>query len=157
MSEARMKDAGQVPADALVELTAELVGEGSLLREIDQALSEAAAALARRKLRGRIDGDCVVTATIRLGYDEEREDHVVVTHFVQLRTPRNEVVTSVVEKRGRLLCQPGGSGPDSPNQMRLFRPDGEPIGTVDRRTGELVDGDRTTDAVTTTVRLRPRR
>jgi len=105
-----------LPADTYVEITVERVAEGQFCEEITAALREAHAALAKRRDRGELGGECVLTATVRIGYDPALKEHVRLVHAVSLRTPKNECVTVVKERGGALLCQLSGSTGDSPDQ-----------------------------------------
>lgn len=127
-----------IPSGAMVEMTADLIGEGSMVREINQSLREAHAALGKRRDDfGKTDGACKITVEIEVGYDPEMRETVTIKHCVTLRTPKNAVLTLAKDKGGHLLCQPNGSSEDTPDQQRLFDGSGRPIGLVDRRTGEL--------------------
>lgn len=129
----------QVPHGSMVEITTELIGEGALLREMNQALKEAHAALLKRREDGQTGGACKISVEVTMGYDPDMRETVAITHCVTLKTPKNQSVTLVKEKAGRLLCQPSGSSTDIPEQQRLFDAQGRPIGLVDRRTGEVID------------------
>jgi len=128
-----------LPSGTMVELSTGLIGEGKFIEEIDRALAEAAAALVKRKSSGERSGSCKITATIDVGYDPDIEDHVTVVHCVVLKTPKNEKMTLVKEKGGRLLCDPSGSTASTPDQLRLFDRNGRPTGVLDTRTGELLE------------------
>lgn len=128
-----------LPSDALVEMSVGDIDKGGLVREMNSSMREALQALEARKKRGTTSGEVVITAQVRIGYDEELEDHVRITSVVTLKTPKNDKVSLAKAIGGRLLCQPGGADATTPNQMPLFGHDGEALGILDRRTGEIVE------------------
>lgn len=128
-----------LPSGAMVEINTDLIGEGSLKREMDQAIKEAHAALVKRREAGQTGGACKISVEISIGYDPDMRETVEIKHVVTLKTPKNESVSLVKEKGGLLLCQPTGSSEDAPEQQRLFDGAGRPIGVLDKSTGELIE------------------
>lgn len=130
--------APHIPADALVELTAQLVDEGRLVEDMDAALAEANGVIERRKAAGKTGGKCKITATIELEADPEIEGHVIITYHVTTKTPRNDRSCLAKSAGGRLLCQADGARDETPDQLVLFDRRGRAIGAVDRETGEVM-------------------
>lgn len=128
-----------LPTGAMFELDVHLIDEGRLVRQINESLREAHRALLRRKDEGTTGGACKITVDISMGYDPDMRETVCITNSVTLKTPKNESVTLVKEKAGRLLCQPTGSSEDAPEQQRLFDAAGRAIGLFDPKTGEVLD------------------
>lgn len=131
-------DAPDLLRTAMVELTVDLIDEGKLIKEINRSIQEAAAALSTRKAAGKTGGVCKVNIEISLGYDKDMRDVVNVTNTVTLKTPKNEAHSMVKEINGHLLCQRDGSDAGDPDQQRLFSPRGTPLGTIDKKTGEVI-------------------
>jgi len=125
----------------MIEVTADLIAEGRMIRQINAAIREAFAALEERREDGQTTGACTITATIAIGYDPQLRDHVTLKHCVTLKTPKNEETSLVKAKGGVLLCQPTGADDSDPEQQRLFDAQGRPIGVLDPRTGEITDLD----------------
>lgn len=129
-----------LPSGAMVEINTDLIGEGDLKREMDRAIVEAHAALIhRRDKEGKTGGACKISVEIEIGYDKDMRDTVAIRHVVTLKTPKNQTVSLVKEKNGRLLCQRGGASKDAPEQQRLFDAAGRPIGAIDKNTGEVIE------------------
>lgn len=128
-----------IPPGTMLEVNLDLIAEGRLVKQINQAIREAHTALERRKKDGVTSGACKIAVDIGIQYDPEIRDTIAITHCVTLRTPKNEETSLAKEKNGVLLCQPTGSGDDDPDQQRLFDASGRPVGTIDRRTGEIVE------------------
>lgn len=126
-----------LPEGAMVEISTDLIDEGRLKLQIDEALREAHAALMRRREAGQTGGECKISVDISMGYDPDMRETVTLTHCVSLKTPKNQSVSLVKEKAGRLLCQPSGSSTDIPEQQRLFDAQGRSLGVLDLETGEL--------------------
>jgi hypothetical protein len=129
----------KLPDGAMVEISTDLIDEGKLKIQMDEALREAHAAMLRRKEAGQTGGECKISVEISMGYDPDMRDMVTLTHCVTLKTPKNQSVSLVKEKAGRLLCQPSGSSSDVPEQQRLFDSNGRVIGVIDVQTGVLTD------------------
>ena len=130
-----------IPSGAMVEINTDLIDEGKLKREMDDAIREAHEALVKRRESKATGGACKVTVEIEIGYDPDMRDTVAIKYSVSLKTPKNQSVSLVKEKGGRLLCQPSGSNADAPEQQQLFDGAGRPIGKVDTRTGEVIEED----------------
>lgn len=128
-----------LPAGAMIELDTNGVDEGKFRRQLDRALSEGHIALKKyREDTGDGKGKVEIVAKLVMAYDPDAEEYLTIDHVVKTRIPVKVRRTIVKEKNGRMLCQPTGSSPDSPDQQRLFDGQGRPIGTIDKSTGELV-------------------
>lgn len=125
----------------MIEVTADLIAEGRMVKQINAALREAYLALERRREDGQTTGACTITASISLGYDPDMRDTIAITHCVTLKTPKNEETSLAKAKGGVLLCQPTGADESDPEQQRLFDAQGRPIGVLNPRTGEITEPD----------------
>ncbi len=129
-----------IPSGAMVQINIDLIGEGELRKEFDEAIAEAHQIIARRREKGNFGGGkATVTATVSLEYDPDLKDTIVITHCVSTKTPKNEKVSMAAEKAGVMLCQLTGAGEDTPHQQRLFDRTGRAIGTLNPHTGELTE------------------
>lgn len=139
--------AAGIPADAMVELTADLVDDGRMVKDLNSSIAEASGVLERRRAAGKAGGKCKIALTIELESDPELEDHVTVTYHVTTKTPRNDRTCLVRSAGGRLLCRPDGADAETPDQMVLFSRRGEVVGAIDRQTGEVLDPPETVGKV----------
>jgi hypothetical protein len=126
-----------IPADAMVELTPELIGEGEMMRELTDALRDAHAIMARRAEKGDFSGKAGVVLEIGMKRVKGAEDHMEVSFVVLVKRPKNVKATLVKERQGKLLCPLDGSSGENPDQMRMFDGKGRPLGTLDKATGEI--------------------
>ncbi len=134
MDEKTGNQSGAPPAGAMVQIDTDLIDEGKFRKRLDRAVLQA-----HRALREHVQ-DCqdrkaraVVLAKITLQYDVDADEHVSIDHAVKVQAPVRTCRTYVKEKAGLLLCQPGGSSADAPEQQKFFYPNGMPINT---ETGE---------------------
>jgi len=128
-----------VPHGAMVEVTADLIDEGKFMQELNLAIRQAHDALKARHARGERSGECVIQATVKIGYDKDIDAHLALKTSVVTKTPKNERVCLVKEQNGLMLCAPSGADSDTPDQQRLFDARGRAIGVLDKRTGEVVE------------------
>lgn len=131
----------QVPPGSYVKLELGLVREGKFLAEINDEITQQAA-----KMRKRIaQGDQSVTATIaiklKLKPDDKIEGLIVLEPSVDGRiSPIKSADHVRMAPNGTLLCQPGGSSADDPDQIKLFYDrNGTIEGRLNTATGEVCD------------------
>jgi len=130
-----------IPAGAMVELDPSLINEGEFLREMKDAIEQAYAVLNKRAELGNRSGKAVVSIDIALAFPKDIDNHIELVTCIVVKRPKTGKKTIVKEKNGRLLCQPIGTTADTPDQQRLFDAFGQPIGAIDRSTGEVLSED----------------
>lgn len=130
-----------IPHGAMVEICVDLVDEGDFKKRLDLAIRRAHRGL-REYLEESSDksGSAVIVAKIKLKYDPDADDHVVIDHQIGVKTPERVKRSYVKERKGHLLCQPGGSNSGNPDQQRLFNPDGTIIPRPDTEEPGAVAG-----------------
>lgn len=130
-----------IPHGAMVEICVDLVDEGDFKKRLDLAIRRAHRGL-REYLEESKDkgGTATIVAKIKLRYDPDADDHVVIDHQIGVKTPERVKRSYVKERKGHLLCQPSGSSEDNPDQQRLFNPDGTIIPRPDAASNGAVAG-----------------
>lgn len=133
-----------LPAGAMVQLSAELIDEGKFLHQLNRTITKAHAGLAEYR-HETSDGtaSCTIQCQIKISYDPEMANHVLIEHAIKSKLPGRKVRTLVKEAGTEgaeiLLVQPTGSSSDNPDQLRMFDNRGKPIGVLDKTTGEVID------------------
>lgn len=137
-----------VPAGSYVELGFDKIDRGSLLRQADAALRSAFRDLKEFE-RCAIDqiGKATVSVTVTIQRVEDTETEFEVIGTVRTKSPALRSCSLAKGPGDTLICQPGGSSSDTPDQMRLFDGLGHPTGRINLRTGELTDEPETAGAI----------
>jgi len=129
-----------IPPGHYVEVSLDMLENGNFRRRFDDAVREAyreflqyEAASAKR------DGSFTVTVKITGQRMKGSEEHLALKTTITKTVPPLHQISLVRGTEDRLVCQPEGSGPDDPDQLRLFDAHGRPKGLLDKATGELVE------------------
>lgn len=132
-----------IPPGAMLEIGVELIDEGSFIKSCNAALRKCFRDLiAFEKETGNRTGKAAVSIKISLGRMKQADGRFIVDTDIKVTVPTPRKATVVVEKAGRLLCQPVGTNND-PLQQMIFDSQGRIIagggGVIDGKTGEVVD------------------
>ena len=134
-----------LPDGGYLEVTADRIGEGAFLEQINHELQLGMRELADRR-RVQTRGGCkekitlTITAKVKITLGKDSDTTVVVAHAVARTIPAAVVATLArAAADGTLVAQPEGTSKDPPEQLRIYdamaRPTGEALDTV---TGEVV-------------------
>jgi hypothetical protein len=125
------------PPGALVQLDLPLIDEGKLVAQIERKLRHGLRELLEYETEtGDRKAKAKITVSISLCRMKGAESFFDLQYSTKSSLPTAVKGTAVIEKNGRLLCQPGGSNED-PEQQLFFDRNGRIIGGgVDKETGE---------------------
>ena len=135
------KELPAIPSDALIQVTADQIEKGEMVRELNEAIAEAHAALDRRRRKGHEKGKVTVKLVIEIAPIAKCDDIVDIAYQVEVKAPKDKRSCTAKSVNGMLLCQADGASNESPDQLRLFNRRGVPIGLIDTATGELKPAD----------------
>lgn len=144
-----MSDGEKAPTapPLLVEVTVETLDEGSFVRSFNthlvraaRELREARAEQCRRGIKQKLS--MRIKANVKLILEPESDELLAIECDVSRALPNPANVTFARLTGETILAQPGGTTPDSPDQLHIFNRDGKPSGeVVDTNTGEVKDKD----------------
>lgn len=137
------KEMPAIPPDALIQVTAEQIESGEMMRELNDAIAEAHTALDRRRKKGHEKGKVSIKLVIEIAPIPKCEDIVDIAYQVEVKSPKDKRSCTAKSVNGKLLCSADGATNESPDQLRLFNRRGVAIGLVDTATGELKAPDET--------------
>lgn len=128
------------PPGSYVEIGLELLDEGKFIRRVNQQLRKAIQELIDyEKETGDRTGSAGVTISVKMGRVKKTEGVFQVDTSIKTAVPSPRNGTVVLERAGRLLCQPVGTN-DDPQQQLFYDGAGRIIGgqeLIDSHTGEV--------------------
>jgi hypothetical protein len=127
-----------VPPGSFVEVDPTLLDEGRFLKTIGVSIKKALAELLEYEQQtGDLKAASQITLKVKLGRTEGTSNHFDVQYAVEVKSPAVTRGSIMLERDGRLLCQPTGASDADPEQMVLFDAQGRAIGDIDPTTGEV--------------------
>jgi hypothetical protein len=127
-----------VPAGAYLELNLDLIDEGNLRVQADNAIRKAVAELLDYEKQTEDRGQSAeITVKLKIRRAKNANEHFEVTHTTAVKVPTPKRTSIVKEANGRLLCQPNGSSASDPDQMVFFDRHGRQIAHEEEVAGRI--------------------
>jgi hypothetical protein len=132
-----------IPAGAYVEVNVDNIDEGRLKKKLESKIRQAYRALQQYE-QETSDFGGKATVTLKVSVKREKGSAGVFRLAYKLVTTTPEAESATLAKQGadgQLICQPGGTTEDDPDQLVIFDQNGRVLGKVEE--GVMVPMKRT--------------
>lgn len=128
-----------IPFDGYVQLGLDQIDHGDFKYEIDEAIGRAVSNLLIWQKAMDVKHGGSATVTVKIKIKSKEAAFMKIEGSISSNTPSVTRSSLGLVKSGRLLSNVEGADNHNPRQMTMFDMQGNPKGTVDLSTGELID------------------